>query len=682
MYLEVSSRNDPQPKLAGFNYFRTGVAELYDQTLLIRESLQNSLGAAIQGSPEVQVEFRLSDWKSEDIGVFLDTLTGSGFCDDARPETRAALNRFRYSASMHEERLRRSHSPVRILEIRDEGTVGLNGRYNDSESNFHRLVCRCGATQGASGKGGSQGVGKSVYFAAGEGVVVFYSRFRDADGALKSRLTVLCAEDYQPTKNHHNWFSEYEGQQPDDCRGPANLGLMRWLSTQDAAPFELRPECGEDADSCFVTKLLSSLGVKPFEGEQTGTSIVIPFVRDGVFGDDFDEFANLIRMYYAPRLAPCPDRFKSRQDIPAWLNVVYRGPDHVERRVTVVEDSVAELVRNLFFSAMDGRELSWRGFPIIVRAAKSETLDQTLGHLAWIKVETSALSEWPMSLAEEDSSGSSFKTQFANPNPMVLCVRRFGQILSWRQGKRKTWELKKVAPPAGYSLIPMFVPTNTLVPRWLGEPLRSNADDVLRSVETGVHDAWEFALRAKNDVKDHKANEIYKAFRQTYKELESSVDVPVAEKTVSQFAPNFTSLLGARGNPDGGSGGGGSGGGGVSRGAFVIQKIVNLGDGRSRIVFTLQSDDRFHKLEAVTPSGGFRSYSKDKVGERFPLLFERESLTVDGVGVSIEDLNPEDGPAVVRFRLPQGPDCERLGNIVLCAKSGVAQTFGIKHSVE
>lgn len=149
--------------------------------LFVRESVQNSLDAAAS-----DVEY-----------VNVDMVTGT-----FKP---AALNRH---LEKIEDRLNRRYSSVsqNFIAVRDSNTIGLTGpvRYkdvrNNSFGNLLKLVYEICKPQSTEGAGGSWGLGKTIYFRLGIGLVLYYSRIRQ-NGKYQSRLVACLVED--ETKKKH-----------------------------------------------------------------------------------------------------------------------------------------------------------------------------------------------------------------------------------------------------------------------------------------------------------------------------------------------------------------------------------------------------------------------------------------------------------------------------------------------
>ena len=136
--------------------------------LLVRESIQNSLDARKQDSRSVTVEFLTGQFSSRKLGAELEGITS------------ALVERYPADTCQY-------------LAVCDSETVGLTGEMdvqnvkNNNYGNLLKLVYEICKPQEAEGAGGSWGLGKTVYFRIGIGLVIYYSRISEGDGKYSSR---------------------------------------------------------------------------------------------------------------------------------------------------------------------------------------------------------------------------------------------------------------------------------------------------------------------------------------------------------------------------------------------------------------------------------------------------------------------------------------------------------------
>ncbi len=216
--------------------------------LLVRESIQNSLDAAKPGKAWVGVEFEIGEFSPKKLNSYL-----SGSID--------TLN------------ARFPNSSEKYIAIRDINTEGLTGhlssrelKQSDSYGNLLKLVYEIGQSQEAKGAGGSWGLGKTVYFRIGIGLVFYYSRIRLDSGRYQSRLAVTHVEDEtKPELSIIPYSSDGKRR-----------GIAWWGQRNLKYPKETIPLTDENE----INKILDIFGFEPYEGTETGTSIIIPYINE------------------------------------------------------------------------------------------------------------------------------------------------------------------------------------------------------------------------------------------------------------------------------------------------------------------------------------------------------------------------------------------------------------------
>ena len=143
--------------------------------LLVRESVQNSLDAAKADSKYVSIDFIIDKFNSKELNNCLEEIT-------------IPLNK-RFKDLKYE-----------YIAIRDKNTTGLTGvlDYKDVKNNEYgnllKLIYEISKPQDSEGAGGSWGLGKTIYFRIGIGLVFYYTRIFE-DGKYKSRLAATLVED-------------------------------------------------------------------------------------------------------------------------------------------------------------------------------------------------------------------------------------------------------------------------------------------------------------------------------------------------------------------------------------------------------------------------------------------------------------------------------------------------------
>lgn len=212
--------------------------------LLVRESIQNSMDASQEGSQKTRVEFMTGSCERERLDEVFVGISG-------------AL------------RERIPGDTADFIALRDCETTGLTGPLRESEleegvdiGNLRKLIYEISCPQPGEGKGGSWGLGKTVYFRVGIGIVLYYSRIRTEDG-YASRMAAALIED--ETKSDS--LLRQSGQQA----GKLFCGVAWWGQNDGSSTM---PITGEEE----IEEILDIFGVAPYEGEETGTTILIPYV--------------------------------------------------------------------------------------------------------------------------------------------------------------------------------------------------------------------------------------------------------------------------------------------------------------------------------------------------------------------------------------------------------------------
>lgn len=150
--------------------------------LLVRESVQNSLDAVNPEKPFVNVDFSVRQFNSKKLN-----------------------KHFEQAADKLNQLFPSSVRKYDSLVITDSNTVGLTGpvQYKDVKNqnfgNCLKLIYEICKPQTEEGAGGSWGLGKTIYFRLGIGLVIYYSRIYQ-NGRYKSRMAACLVEDETKTE--------------------------------------------------------------------------------------------------------------------------------------------------------------------------------------------------------------------------------------------------------------------------------------------------------------------------------------------------------------------------------------------------------------------------------------------------------------------------------------------------
>lgn len=225
--------------------------------LLVRESIQNSLDARKLNSKYVEVDYLTGKFNSLKLGNELEEITD-------------ALNQ-RYGKKEYD-----------YIAIRDSHTVGLTGVMdykhiqNNAYGNLLKLVYEICKPQEAEGAGGSWGIGKTVYFRIGIGLVIYYSRIVNEDGEYESRLAASLVEN---ELDPDAMIPVYDGM--------IKRGIAWW--GEKTGKNSTQPVTDKD----YIKKFLGIFGIDEYTDDETGTTIIIPYINaEELLGNNRTEYTN------------------------------------------------------------------------------------------------------------------------------------------------------------------------------------------------------------------------------------------------------------------------------------------------------------------------------------------------------------------------------------------------------
>lgn len=212
--------------------------------LLVRESIQNSLDAKNENDSYVTVEFFTGEFNKLALNSELEGIKES-------------LNKKYWK------------NEYKYIAIRDSNTVGLTGKMHYDEvtdnqyGNLLKVIYEISKPQEAEGAGGSWGLGKTVYFRVGIGLVIYYSRIVNELGKYESRLAASLVENEM----------ENDSLIP-ALPGKSKRGIAWW--GQEIGVNKTKPITDEQ----YIEKILRIFGMDPYDGNLTGTTIIIPYIDE------------------------------------------------------------------------------------------------------------------------------------------------------------------------------------------------------------------------------------------------------------------------------------------------------------------------------------------------------------------------------------------------------------------
>ena len=261
--------------------------------LFVRESVQNSLDAKKDSSKYVSVEF------------FTGTFDSKKLSDELEGIEDALYSKYPGSACT-------------FLAVRDSETVGLTGEtdYDKVEDNEYgnvlKLIYEICRPQENEGAGGSWGLGKTVYFRIGMGLVVYYSRIQNENGDYESRLAA----------------SLVENEQKDDAMIPSYMGKSRNGIAWWGKPSGKENDTVPVTDEKYINSFLKIFGISPYTGNETGTTIIIPYTDEkSLLENNQVEYVNSLGEQITPSWCSSVEKYLNIA-IQRWYSPRLSNPDY------------------------------------------------------------------------------------------------------------------------------------------------------------------------------------------------------------------------------------------------------------------------------------------------------------------------------------------------------------------
>jgi hypothetical protein len=494
--------------------------------LLVRESIQNSLDACARGNRLVTVAFSQTGHTPDTISSLM-------------PEIKDSV------------RKRYADKPQRILEIRDSGTNGLTGPIAEtggSTGNLVKLVYSIRKTHEAvpeaADMGGAWGLGKTVYYRMGAGIVFYYSRIVNDSGSYEERFAATLFED----KNAENRLMR-----------DSKTGIA-WWGGENKLDSDRREVPAALADRNKIHEILERLGIQPYKAEETGTCIIIPFLRENGLlptssSNDSDQADNIapylstsVLKWYAPRInnpgfsgGPNLRVLVDRSDIGPYMPPLFRFLrilyNHAADHDTF---SIKEEERELLGICEQDIERT----PINIR--ETFTNGTAAGWLSTIKASRRQLGM--DQYGHEPSPSKYLQDEEIHDRPLVGYLRSLGMVVSWND---PDWSRPIDGLDQEAFVLALFVPRSSAI---LTEETKKKIQNAygnrsskhittlgsyLRSTEASDHSLWtdpnrleivrKIAIGVRNQL-----NRKYAAPRESPKQPS---DLPLARMLANLFLP-------------------------------------------------------------------------------------------------------------------------------------------------
>lgn len=450
--------------------------DTYSLDLLVRESIQNCLDAGDKVHDSVKVEFNTGYFETKQFSVHFEKITHS-------------LNS-------------KYHGKQEYIAIKDTNTVGLTGpvRYTDIKDgkfgNLLKLIYEISKPQDQSGAGGSWGLGKTVYFRIGIGLVVYYSRIKKEGifGGYESRLAAALVED--ETKGNHLL--------------PQNSNLQRGIAWWGS--IDPKNRSGKHTipltDTREIARILNVFGIKPFEKDETGTMIIIPFIDSKKLLDEtvpsqmdgeteyrtpywclsgIEEYLKIaIQRWYAPRI-------NNKKYQGQYLDISINSSKLTKTTMA----PIFTLIQTLY-NSRPGAEEEFEEKKVISKPVELRSTfvkgNSKAGFINYIKVTAE-----DMKMLEPNNYPNPYyyinklSSDTMYNDPIIMFTRKPGMIVSYATTGDWTDSIPKAS--IGEYIVGIFVANseNTLV------TTNMSFEDYVRGSEKADHMAWEdWAINGKN----------------------------------------------------------------------------------------------------------------------------------------------------------------------------------------
>ena len=586
--------------------------------LLVREAFQNSLDAGDKDrSNMVRIDISCKSFKAPALNRHFDRITDG-------------LN-VRYPDN------RRYNSIV----IADRGTVGLTGPMSydevkgDDFGNLLKLVYEISKPQTQEGAGGAWGLGKTVYYRVGMGLVIYYSRIRKGIGKYESRLAACLVE------------NEKSRNQLIPSSGGLKRGIAWWGEEKGVLK---RNQTVPVTDEREIKKILDVFAIQPYGDKETGTTVIIPYIDEtALLKETFDgnseasgnrppwtysieEYLNVaVQRWYAPRLNnPEYDGLS----LTAWIGDKRIRPADMLPLFRIVRELYMYRKNRTFpaDSYLEEKEADVRSEDIQVRGVLNTSI---AGTVVYTKLKASQLD-----MLNPDNNPSPY-IQIMNEeadmeqgnNAIVMFTRKPGMIVGYDYSG--SWTSRMPKTPADEYIIGLFVANSSNTFKELKDNLYNKpltVEEYIRQCEKADHAAWgdksidginpKLIIRIQNGVN----NKIAAAYKYTAPVITTKKNYGLGHALANLLLPNrgFGNAS-ARPPKAGGKTGGGSGGSSGRRtSALVILQNLQYKDNLVGIPFQLEM--RCGKVEVRSQVvTDFRKIGpenwENETGKKFPFTF-------------------------------------------------------------
>lgn len=440
--------------------------------LFIREGLQNSLDATLKDSGETIVDVGAVDFEVAELAGHFDGI-GETLID------------------------RYTNKKPKAIYLSDKNTTGLTGAIRDDEnedlrdSKIYKLIYGISMNQTESGAGGSWGLGKTSFFRIGNGIVIYYTRVRKNDGTYGERLAASLIED---------------SEKPDALLTHNSRGIAWWGARENEDTYT---ETFPIDNTMEIAEILDVFGIERYTGEETGTTIIVPFVNEEkifLHDETHDELETLnkknkwweeslndrieiaIQKWYGPRILNIDYQNKYGSYLLPYINGELLSPDKFQ--------PFFKKIRELYICALKGSGTEQIHVkPVeLERMALATHTNKIVGDFAFAKLSDSDLEMSPPDNYSHPLNYLGYRDGndlLANNDKIIAYARKPGMIIDY--DINGIWS-QNVSKLENEFIIGFFVPRSE-------QPLHNEfqselpiLDDYLRKTENADHAAWEDVL--------------------------------------------------------------------------------------------------------------------------------------------------------------------------------------------
>ena len=429
--------------------------------LFVRESIQNSYDAMIDGENHINVEFN------------------TGYFDDERlPQYFEGINyKLNYLKGKN----------YKFLSIKDSNTTGLVGPTTISQigesadwGKFINLIKNFAKSNKLEGAGGSYGHGKSNYYKIGNGLVIYYTRIKLSNDLYEERLMGCVVEQ---EKNKDGLL--YEIQKGN------NTGIAWWgeMINNELYPITKGNE---------INQILECFDIERYKNDETGTTVIIPYIDENAIlknvlpekENDYGGWCNSIEAYLKIAIQRWyPTRYENRISGQNYINVKINGESQNNKEMY----PLFEIVRHLYnknFNNLYETEFEIKCEEIRKNKIFNEPVIANFYYCL--------LDEKQLKMTVPDNYESPFSqinnliTPTPDQNKIIICFcRKPGMILQYDIDG--DFAAGIISPDPNKYLIGLIIPKSNVYSELVdnkGQTKRITVEEVLRASEGPEHTEW------------------------------------------------------------------------------------------------------------------------------------------------------------------------------------------------